>query len=152
MANRLTTEERIQRSKDIGIIVDPEYSFLLGLLSWNVSTKGYVETTYYVDGWRKQVKFHHFIVGTPVGDLQVDHINRNKLDNRLENLRIVNQATNILNRDYVDSAPNIRITKHNKYEVRISRNGYTHQIGTFANLIEAERARDNWYEIQSKNA
>ena len=31
----------------------------------------------------------------------IDHINRNKLDNRIENLRDVSQAKNVLNKDFI---------------------------------------------------
>lgn len=46
---------------------------------------------------KKQLLLHRFIMKPPV-KLQVDHINRNPLDNRRLNLRIVTQQENLKNR------------------------------------------------------
>ena len=147
MANRMTVDERIQRCKEIGIIIDPEYEFLFELFAWRISTKGYVEATMYNGEWKKTVKLHHFIVGTPVGNYEVDHINRNKLDNRLVNLRVTTGFVNARNREYVDNASNIRITSNGGYEVRINKEGKTIQIGTYRTLADAILNRDKAYEI-----
>src|SRR5215469_6761473 len=85
------------------IIVDPQDEWLLGILPWRITPRGYIEATMYVGTWRKTVKFHHFIMGTPVwADEYIDHINRNKLDNRRSNLRWVNHFVSSQNRDFVD--------------------------------------------------
>lgn len=44
-------------------------------------------------------------------DLEIDHINRDRSDNRLENLRVVNRSQNGMNRD----TKNYRIQKVNGY-------------------------------------
>lgn len=44
---------------------------------------------------------HRIILNPPTG-LVVDHINRNSLDNRRKNLRIVSQRENVLNQDACD--------------------------------------------------
>lgn len=41
---------------------------------------------------------HRFLLKTPKG-LETDHINRDKLDNRRSNLRIVSRTQNSINRD-----------------------------------------------------
>jgi len=46
----------------------------------------------------KKVYMHRFIMGGPKG-LIVDHINRQTLDNRRENLRIVTHSENMKNRE-----------------------------------------------------
>ena len=45
----------------------------------------------------------HFIP-KPVNKYQIDHINRIKTDNRIENLRWVNNRENSINRDFVENS------------------------------------------------
>jgi hypothetical protein len=62
----------------------------------------------------------------PNVNIHIDHINRNKQDNRIENLRWVSPSENNLNRDkytkqqaeYLDEMPDdvIQITNYNDYE------------------------------------
>jgi len=44
-----------------------------------------------------KIKLHHMILGRAAPGLEWDHINRNKLDNRRENLRQVTRQVNIRN-------------------------------------------------------
>lgn len=44
------------------------------------------------------VALHHLPIGRPIGKLDVDHINRNTLDCRRENLRFVTRAQNSMNK------------------------------------------------------
>ena len=131
------------------ILVDPEDEWLLHILPWRITPQGYVEATMYDGEWRKTVKFHHFIMGTPMWeDEHIDHINRNKRDNRRANLRWVDRFTSSQNRDFVDQAKNIRVAKGGKFEVRIQRDGVLYQVGTFNTEQEAIHARDTWFEDQ----
>ena len=45
----------------------------------------------------RRIKVHHIFVGHPLGRHVVDHINRNTLDNRRENLRVIPKSLNALN-------------------------------------------------------
>ena len=60
--------------------------------SWYIDDKGYPSTCYK----GKTTRLHRFLIGETNG-LQVDHINRNKLDNRRCNLRLVTNQQNQFN-------------------------------------------------------
>mgnify|MGYP006935476595 CR=1 FL=1 len=57
---------------------------------------GYSCVTQKIFGRSQSVMLHRIIMNAPEGK-QVDHINGNKLDNRIENLRIVDQTQNNYN-------------------------------------------------------
>lgn len=94
-------------------IIDAVDYSLLSEYKWcfNVSRKnmGYaLRNSYPVD--RKhpvKIYMHRILVGAKKGEI-VDHINRNTLDNRRSNLRIVDRGTNVRNSYYYDRLLNNR--------------------------------------------
>ena len=75
--------------------------------------------------------------GNDPGEMYVDHINRNPYDNRWENLRLVTQAENQMNR----SGGNIRTTPSGAYRVEIHSKG-KRISRNFDTLEKAEEFRD----------
>lgn len=75
--------------------------------------------------------------------LVVDHINRDRADSRLSNLRLVTQSENLENNNY----KNIYFCRtRNKYVVQIKRQGFKHRK-RFNTMIEAV----NFVNIIKKN-
>ena len=54
-------------------------------MNWHIDSKGYPATTLN----SKTVRLHSFLLGKPLPGFETDHINRDKLDNRRENIKIV---------------------------------------------------------------
>ena len=84
-------------------IVDPELLDALLPYTWHRTKDDYIESTIYKDGKRKCVLLHKCVAF--LGDLKplphqtaLDHINHNRWDNRLVNLRWVSSRENCYNR------------------------------------------------------
>ncbi len=73
--------------------------------------------------------------------MQVDHINRDRSDDRPENLREVTHAQNMWNRTPKKrTLPMGVIQSGNKFQARVMINRKRHQIGSFATIAEAAAA------------
>lgn len=73
-------------------LVDDDDFEILNKNSWYLDSTGYASNS-------KLGRLHRFLMKAKKGQI-VDHINRNKLDNRKENLRFVTQSQNMVNRDF----------------------------------------------------
>ncbi len=85
------------------VIIDGSDSDVYESRAWHVSDTGYVVWRGIENGVKKTIRMHRVIAGAKEGEI-VDHINRNKLDNRRSNLRIVTQRENVHNSDRVENA------------------------------------------------
>lgn len=79
------------------VLVDDCLPDWLGALHWHITRRGYVRSNIRVDGAVRICFLHREVVGAAPGQI-VDHINGNKLDNRRQNLRIVDARLNAINR------------------------------------------------------
>jgi len=80
---------------------------------------------------------------------QIDHKNREQLDNRLDNLRECNNRNNCINRSSTTNTPGVRKTRNGKkYRARIKINYKEVDLGTFDTEQEAIMAyKDKCREI-----
>lgn len=91
----------------------------------------------------KYVSLHKVIVDYPV----VDHINRDKLDNRKCNLRSVTQGQNCMNRsmrsDNISGYKGVYWYKRDqKWQAQIMINGRSKSLGRFVDILDAARSYD----------
>lgn len=93
-------EHYIQGKK---VLIDKEDENIFQQYKWHINDSGYVVWRGKKDGKKQTVRLHR-LIAKPQNDLIVDHINRNKLDNRRSNLRCVSQAVNANNSDRVENA------------------------------------------------
>jgi hypothetical protein len=87
---------------DIKFVIDGEDYEKVSQKSWHVTTAGYISCYFPTDDGAKQLLLHRFIMNRldfpgKGATVSVDHINRNPLDNRKENLRIISQTEQNLN-------------------------------------------------------
>lgn len=122
------------------ILVDNDDFDMVSKYCWYVSTKGYA----YSRKNKKHVSMHRLLM-TPE-KLQVDHINRNKLDNRKSNLRLVtnqqNQYNTRLPRNNTSGFKGVYYNKDcDKWSAQITVNKKTINLGLFENKELAIQAR-----------
>jgi len=81
---------------------------------------------------------------------QLDHINHNRTDNRIDNLREVNNQGNRLNlskrKDNSSGHTGLYKTKSGKYIVRLCIRKKIHNLGTHSDITKALSIRDSAYK------
>jgi hypothetical protein len=79
------------------VIVDDEDFERVNNYTWNISDE-YARRTIWHGKRSTSIKLHQFIIGKAPQGLEIDHENKNKLDNRKCNLRVVTKNKNQQNR------------------------------------------------------
>lgn len=118
-------------------LVDDEDRWVLDR-KWYKSPFGYVVA-------HKRLILHREIMQVSSGQ-EIDHINRDKLDNRKSNLRICTRAENNRNRGtFSNNKTGLKgaYKRRNKYQSIIRHNGKTFYLGTFDTAELAHKAYIN---------
>ena len=122
-----------------------DYCKLQGYCWW-LNNRGYMYTTNPDTTTRTNMYMHRYLLDFPSKDYEIDHINRNRLDNRKENLRIVKFENN--RRNMSKSFDNISgfigvdwNKRESRWRARIVYEGIAHHLGTFINKTDAIIAR-----------
>lgn len=114
----------------------------LSQFKWCVNGRGYAEA------WdiknKKTFRMHRFLMGFPE-DKNIDHINGNKIDNRIINLRVCTQQGNTMNmsvhKDNPTGYKGVSWDKaREKYEACIRVNKRKKFLGRFDTAVEAAKA------------
>lgn len=144
--DRSKTEENIRL-----ILIDECDRHILDGGKWYLRPKKYLYGRMNNDPTRKLVFLHRLIMNPPPG-LFVDHINGDKLDNRRQNLRVVNKSQNQMNITKYKNKTSIYKGVHahkqhaDKYGVfwvaKYKRDSKNRSIGFFKSEVEAAMAYD----------
>lgn len=102
---------------------------------WTINSGGYAMAR---DATGHMILLARYLMGFPVGK-EIDHINRNKLDNRRTNLRLCNRKENV--RNTVRGNPlkyrGVHKRSQNSYRTHISVDGKKILVGGFKTAEEA---------------
>jgi hypothetical protein len=125
-------------------IVDAKNYEWLSRHKWSLHTAGQGKTRYAVRNCKgRRVFMHREIMKTPPG-MVVDHINRNGLDNREDNLRNCTRFQNYQNRCWPAGRSQYRGVHPvgDKWQASLVYRGETLYLGLFDDEVEAAKARD----------
>ena len=115
---------------------------------WRLNEKGYVIAS--IKG-HKTIRIHNLILERDTSNQKItcDHINRNKLDNRKENLRIISHLENNLNTDRIEKGNGYCFRNdRNRWMAYIKKDNKMKTIGYFNTEEEAKQARSLYCENQ----
>lgn len=108
---------KIVLSRGLFALIDPEDYDFINCWKWYAAARGLGKFYAARSRWlgkgrshRCETVYMHRLLLVPIGDLEIDHINHNGLDNRRSNLRLVTRAENMRNpsRPYARRAPEVR--------------------------------------------
>lgn len=115
--------------------------------TWRVSHNGYIQTSAErVGSQRKVLEMHSYLIGEHKGFV-IDHINRNKRDNRRVNLRLVDNSMNGFNitRQSNNTTGKTGVyynKKNNNYMAKIGYRNRCIYLGSYVTFEDAVEARE----------
>ncbi len=146
----VNTIKLIPLTKDQVALIDVEDAELVEQYSWCHMSGGAQAR---IDGGERKL-MHRLIMNAP-DDMEVDHINHNRCDNRRVNLRLATRADNACNirskptanspyKGVYDRAPknNTGRVKMKRFQATIRARGKTYKLGSFPTAELAARAYD----------
>ena len=145
---------RNQKNETVGIaIIDKEDVDKCKIHKWYLRANKYVASkTINKSGNQTTLYLHRYIMNYN-NKLEIDHINRNRLDNRKENLRIVDVATNRANNGCAGVTEIKRNGRETRWRAQINRYGKCYLNKYFKTKEEAIKAREEiktWLEKHDK--
>lgn len=133
----------IKTKKGETILVDDEDFEWLNQWRWWVDNRGYARRTYKDPETKKVVlvQMHRLILGINATEVQGDHINGNKLDNRRANLRPCHISENVRNRKMHKGKrfglKGVYKGKRGRFYSSIFHNGVKRHLGSFDTAEDA---------------
>lgn len=129
----------IKTNKGNEILVDDDKYYELMKYKWTF-LRGYAVSCIN----KKMILMHRFLLNAKDGEI-IDHVNKNRSDNRMSNLRICDDKLNAHNKTKLKGTSSkyigVCFSKNaNKYEAYINFNKKKYHLGLFGNEIEAAKA------------
>lgn len=145
----MTREERLLEAINQGYTYNPETGIIVGKRGNDIkckNTKGYIRFDLYVDGKSYNVCGHQFAYFSIHNETpnEIDHVNRDRSDNRIENLRSVTRSENQQNKDSKGYSFN---KKEKKFQASIKINKKAIHLGWFKEEDDAREAYLNAKKI-----
>lgn len=118
-----------------------------GDVAGSIDSKGYWRVGISGKEYRVHRIVYHLVTGEPLdSDTQIDHINRNRLDNRFNNLRKVTNQQNQFNKRVLRNNTSgitgvVWYKPTSKWKVQMRLNKKTTHLGYFDNLLDAACCR-----------
>jgi len=120
-----------------------------------LTNSGYWIISLTANGIQHSYKVHRLValafIPNPDNKPQVDHINRIRTDNRVENLRWATRSENNINVPTRAEHRHIQLTKWRSYHVQIQRNSKYVFCKTYPTLAEAVAGRDAFLSAPKTN-
>jgi hypothetical protein len=134
----------LAKGKGVAIVDDEDYA-AVSRFRWHLN-EGYASRSTGIRPHRVMVRMHRLIAGPKVGQ-HVDHINRDKLDNRRVNLRTVSHQQNCWNSSArANSKTGVKgvswRAEKKKYRAVIEHAGRQIFLGYHESVASARRARE----------
>jgi len=140
--NKMTLEERLETFKENGWTYNSETGYIYSHTGNLISGKGngYIQCSIRRDNKKINVRGHqlgYYLHHNVVPENDIDHIDRNRSNNKIDNLRLATRQENSFNTSV--KGYTFRKAK-NKWEAQIKVNGKTIHLGSYEHESEASTA------------
>lgn len=136
-------KEIVLNTGKIAFVDDDDFE-ILNKYRWRCNKKGYAYRRQRYKEKRKDVLMHRFILNFPNSD--IDHKDRDKLNNQKSNLRLATRAQNSANSSKKKNCALMYkgvSKKFNKFRAEIKCQGKRYKLGYFLTEEEAAKAYDD---------
>ena len=133
-------------NKGGGVVVDWDFQSIIHCINWFTDKNGYALSNIPYNGKQKRIRMHRLLTNFPQ---ETDHINGNKLDNRINNLRESDRRKNMQNR--IEHRNGKLVGTYfredmNKWRAECVINGTYHHIGWYDSEIKGHNAYKKYVE------
>ncbi|MAU10639.1 MAG: Fis family transcriptional regulator [Anaerolineaceae bacterium] len=128
----------------VALVDDADFPWLTSMGSWRLNSSGYA-VHYATHNSHRRTLYMHRLILKPDPGIQVDHINRDRLDNRRENLRFATRSQNQANKGLpINNTSQYKGVswRKGKWEARIRYKDTRLYLGRFEQAQDAALAYD----------